>query len=375
MASKRMALCALVAAALCVAGVQTAWAGYPHESKNIGADVWDDLAVMYNYGGGKVGLFAFESSVPSPGSYRTTPRKLWQSVSGWDGVKVTPLIADATGDYHADVVSVYAYNSSTTGLFVTPGSGGTSTSSLWWKSSAWAPSKTKWTTARSLSGAVTYNPVALYNYGNNTSGIWDFAASAGSFVPSRIWKSPTGGWSWARSKVAGGDFNLDGKGDLAILYDYGNNTTGLWLFRSNGTGYTRSRIWLSPAGGWNWSRSQLYAADVDGDMYPELFVPYTRTNDTKFFVFQPNQSGKPPALQNWGTSVYTFFDDIPMTMADMTHDWMADIVLWGPGDSDLGVSMEMLPSKGSSFETELLNEVYNDSDPAHWNYVRTKLAR
>lgn len=372
----RLALLAMILLGVWFASVLCASASpMPHEWKNIGLDGWDDAAVLYNYGGGKVAYFAFESSVTSGGNALTVPRKLWQSTSGWDGTKVTPLVGDVTGDARADVISAYAYNSSTTGLLVTPGSGTTSASYLWWKSAAWVPGKTKWTTARMVNGAPLYSPIALYDYGNSTSAVWQFGVGGKStFVPSRIWKSSAGGWSWAKSKVAGGDFNADGKGDLAILYDYGNNRTGLWLFVSDGTGYVKARVWLSAPGGWSWARSRLQVADVDGDAQTEPVVIYSRANDTKFFVFQPNASATAATVHNWGTSVYTFFDDIPTTLLDLNHDWKADIVMWGAGDSDYGASMEMLPSKGTSFETELLEEVFNDSDPAHWNYLRTKLA-
>jgi len=366
---------AAVAMAVFALLAQLAYAS-PHEPKDLGSDEWDDLGVLYNYGSGKVAYWAFESSVTAPSTYRTFPRKLWGSISGWDGTKITPFLADVTGDAHADVISAYTYGATSTGLLVTPGTSGVSSSSRWWKSTGWASSKTKWTASKRFYATGAWNPVALYNYGNNTSGVWVFRPKAGNtFAPSKIWQSPAGGWSWARSKIAGGDFNNDGKGDLAILYDYTGNTTGLWLFVSNGSTYTKTRVWLSGAGAWNWSRSQLYAADLDDDGTDELFVPYTRSSNTTFFVFQPTGGGTSATLQNWGTSVYTFFDDIPMTLADVTHDHRADIVLWGTGDSDYGVSMEMLPNLGTSFEIELMYEVFNDSDPAHWNYMKTKLAR
>ncbi|MYV65161.1 esterase, partial [Streptomyces sp. SID2131] len=51
-----------------------------------------------------------------------------------------------------------------------------------------------------------------------------------------------GSWNWDRSKVTTGDFNGDGRSDVGVLYDNGQNASGvnqtaLWTFTSTGSGF------------------------------------------------------------------------------------------------------------------------------------------
>jgi hypothetical protein len=345
------------------------------EPKNIGDDGYDDLAVMYKYPSNSVGFWAFDSSAPTTATAKVTPRKLWKSAAGWGNAdKITPLLADVTGDYHADVVAAYSYGAEQMGLWVTPGSAAATTPVLWWKSGkhGWSPGATKLTTSKSFSGSGPRNPVALYKAGNRTQ-LWVFAVhSASFFTPVKIWQSSKGGWSWNKSKIIGGDFNHDGKGDVAILYDYGHNTTGLWTFISNGVGYDKHLAWKSGHGAWNWNNSKLMAADVDGEGVDEVVVAYKYASQTGMWVFQPTDPGATVMTpENWGRT-YKFVSTLPVTLADVNHDHKADIVVFGPGTDDAGAAWDMLPSKGTSFETDLLQSLW-ESAPGAWNFSKAHL--
>ena len=54
--------------------------------------------------------------------------------------------------------------------------------------------------------------------------------------------------------------------DIMAFYDYGNNDTGSWVFKSNTSGfYAPTARWRSGAGNWAWSRSKLVSADFNGN--------------------------------------------------------------------------------------------------------------
>ncbi|WP_411092512.1 S1 family peptidase, partial [Streptomyces sp. 049-1] len=119
----------------------------------------------------------------------------------------------------------------------------------------------------------------LYDYGRQSDGanrtaLWTLTSSGSGFgKPVKVWDSADGGsWTWSRSKVVSGDFDGDGRGDVGMLYDYGQgsdgaNQTALWTLTSSGSGFGKPvKVWDSADGGsWTWSRSKVVSGDFDGD--------------------------------------------------------------------------------------------------------------
>lgn len=325
--------------------------------KDVGGDNRDDVAFLYDYGGSKSAVFVLDGDGTGTGA----PRKLWGSAS-WYASKSTPLLGDVTGDGKTDVVMAYSYGTATTGLWTVPGAAGSSSAGLWWKSAAngWSAAKTKWTASKAFSGTGPSNPVALYDYGNGQTGIFVFSVhSASLFNPHLVWKSGVGGFPWSRCKAVGGDFNGDGFGDLAVVYDYGNNTTGVFEFLSNGSSYVIKRVWKSSAGGWYWSRTRPVAGDVNGDGRDELVLEYLHPSATDMprsglWVF------KQPAGMTPSMSVTLYSKDamppfvFPLTLSDLNVDGKQDAAFVGTGSSDYGTSLNWMLSSGTAFDAEML---------------------
>jgi subtilisin family serine protease len=97
----------------------------------------------------------------------------------------------------------------------------------------------------------------LYDYGNNQVGVWAFLSSQNYVYPTLYWKSGKGAWSWEKSKIVGGDFDGDSKGDIGVLYDYGNNQVGVWAFLSSQNYVYLTLYWKSGKGAWSWEKSKL----------------------------------------------------------------------------------------------------------------------
>src|SRR5207247_6503067 len=84
--------------------------------------------------------------------------------------------------------------------------------------------------------------------------------------PVTKWQSGAGNWRWANSQVITGDFEGDKNDDIAVLYDYGNDDTGLWVFQGTANGIAApSRRWRSGAGNWRWANAKPVAGDFDGN--------------------------------------------------------------------------------------------------------------
>ncbi|MER5778283.1 VCBS repeat-containing protein, partial [Streptomyces sp. NPDC002039] len=110
----------------------------------------------------------------------------------------------------------------------------------------------------------------LYNNGRQSDGtnktaLWTAISTGKGFgAPVKKWEN-SGSWNADASKVTAGDFDGDGRTDVGILYNYGQDTqganrTGLWTFTSTGTGFSDpTMLWDSAnrSVSWNWYRSDL----------------------------------------------------------------------------------------------------------------------
>ncbi|MEU3067683.1 VCBS repeat-containing protein, partial [Streptomyces sp. NPDC006906] len=131
----------------------------------------------------------------------------------------------------------------------------------------------------------------LYNNGRQADGryktaLWTFTSTDDGFAaPVKNWDSLSdlgSSWTWDSSKPVAGDFNGDGKDDIAVLYNNGRQAdgryrTGLWTFTSTGDDFTNPvRTWDSTAdfGSWNWDSSKPVAGDFNGDGKDDISVLY-----------------------------------------------------------------------------------------------------
>ncbi|MBM7774455.1 hypothetical protein JOD54_004659 [Actinokineospora baliensis] len=238
-----------------------------------------DLLALYDYGNSVTGLWVFPgATAQNP----TSPYQVWLSGAGaftWANTKISA--GDFTGDGKADVTAIYDYGASTTGLFIFPGTSGSTTGPYRaWLSGAggFTWSNTKIATG-DFTGDGKADVAALYDYGASTTGLFIAPGTAATgdsaSQPYRVWLSGTGGFTWSNSKIAAGDFTGDGKSDVTVLYDYGASTSGLFVFPGTGgsasSGY---RVWLSGAGGFTWSNAKITSGDFTGDRKADVAVLY-----------------------------------------------------------------------------------------------------
>ena len=167
----------------------------------------------------------------------TKPDPIRNYLSGsWWGSSNTKFVTsgDYDGDGKTDLAMVYDYGNSVTGLWVfqNDGNGGFTPSLVWKSGSWWGSSNTKFVTSGDYDGDGKTEIAIIYSYGNST-GLWDFSNVNGVYTPRLYWQSGSS-WSPANTMFAvSGDYNADGRDDLSIGYDYGNSVMGLWDFVIN----------------------------------------------------------------------------------------------------------------------------------------------
>ncbi|MDT0450862.1 FG-GAP-like repeat-containing protein [Streptomyces hesseae] len=283
------------------------WDGSKLTSGDFNGDGKTDIGVLYGYGktsdgASKTGLWTFTSN----GNGFNAPEKVWESGSGawkswnWENSKVTA--GDFNGDGKADLAVLYGLgknpqgrNETTLMTFTSNGNGFAAPVKVWESGTdSW-----NWNTSKLTSGDFNGDKKAdlaiLYGYGKTSDGRNETAlfftsnGNNGFSEPHKAWDSnawTSGGrsWNWDTSKVAAGDFNGDGKADVAVLYGYdktndGRNKSALWMFYGTDTGFRDPlKLWESGVPGsidaWNWNASELTAGDFNGDGKTDVGITY-----------------------------------------------------------------------------------------------------
>ncbi|MFE9374224.1 ricin-type beta-trefoil lectin domain protein [Streptomyces sp. NPDC006711] len=233
-----------------------------------------------------LGTAALPSPAPLPANGKQpTPSQPAQVASG-----------DFNGDGKSDVATLYDYGRTDTGnrsaLWVSLSDG----KALLPPQGQWDSGDDSWNwnasklTSGDFNGDGKTDIAILYNYGqdstgNNHTGLWFAGGATGLSTPKKIWDSSSS-WNWNASTVASGDFNGDGKSDIAVLYDYGrdadgSNHTGMWVLSGEADGVSApKKVWDS-TDSWNWNASTLVAGDFNGDgkTDAEVLYDYGQTSD------------------------------------------------------------------------------------------------
>lgn len=255
------------------------------------ADGKSEIAAFYDDGWSNTSLWLFD---PNGSSGYNEPRSVWESgAGGWEWSRAKIAGADQTGDGSTELVGLYDYGNSNTGLLIFDPSGtGYASPRLVWASGpgGWDWSRSKVTTTdQNHDGRAEL--AVFYDYGNSNSALWLFDPAAG-YTPRLAWISGPHGWDWARSKVFAADQNGDGKTELTVFYNYGNANTGLWIFDPSGSGYVSRPAWISGPGGWDWWRSKVFTADQNADSRTDITVLYNYDNaNTGLWLLDPSGSG------------------------------------------------------------------------------------
>lgn len=223
------------------------------------ADGEDDIIAAYDYGGGSTGLWLLKwDPNPGPGSmYILKPRMVFFS-KYWNWGK-SRLLTVRDGA-KSKLVIAYDYGEASTGLWVfeLKADGKLGAPKLVFISHQWSPSNSTFITG-DVNGDGRGDVVAFYNYGGSTTGVFTFRSSTDTqgkttfAYPQRVYQSSQ--WNYRNSTFLPGDFDGDGKGDAAAVYDYGGKI-GIWIFRSNGVRLTdpvlvlNSLSWSNAATKW-----------------------------------------------------------------------------------------------------------------------------
>jgi hypothetical protein len=273
---------------------------------------------------------------PSTGTELAAAWTQWGTTGGWDSTRRF-LAGDYNGDGRTDMLSVT--NDLNQNTFAVSLSNGAS-----FTTSTWLPQSGTWAAtpiflSGDFDGDGRSDVASVWNNGGNTSiAVWK-STGTGLAAPTQ-WIT-TWGWDSTSAWVTG-DFNGDGRTDIATVWnDGGTNTFAMRL--STGSSFTVS-TWLPNSGGWA-STPKFYGGDFDGDGRGDIASVWNNGGNTSVAVWKSTGSGFGAPTQ-WVTT-WGWDPGAKWVTGDFDADGKTDIAtVWQNG---LLGTIAMRRSTGSAF--------------------------
>ncbi|MGE5474893.1 MAG: FG-GAP-like repeat-containing protein, partial [Ignavibacteriales bacterium] len=211
-------------------------------SGDFNGDGKKDLAGFYYYGNGVTSIRVWTSN-GTEFNY-SGDDGWWKSNAGGyipDYILGRVVSGDFNGDGKDDIVAFYDYGNSLTSIHIWTSTGSgfqNNTYGTWWCSGT-GNYNAGWITGRVVSGDFNGDGkddiTAFYDYGNYVINAHTWLSTGEMFQLNAWWSSNSYLASNITGRVVAGDFNEDGKADIAAFYDYGNDLIKIhvWLSTSS----------------------------------------------------------------------------------------------------------------------------------------------
>jgi hypothetical protein len=296
------------------------------------ADDTAEIGVLYDYGNAAARLWSIDASGPGAAS----PVMAWYWNGGFDASRAKITSGDYNADGQAEIGILYDYGNGQARLWSMDarGPGAAQPVMAWYWPSGFEASKAK-ITSGDYNGDGKDEIGVLYDYGNNVARLWSMDARGPGALPPVLAGYWNGGFDASRAKITSGDYNANGRDEVGILYNYGNNVARLWSLDARGPGSP------APVMAWYWNagfdaaRTKITSGNYNADGKDEIGVLYDYGMG-KARVWSMDASGPsaPPPVMAWYWNGGFDASRAKITSGDYNADSTAEIgVLYDYGYS------------------------------------------
>ncbi|MFH8236223.1 FG-GAP-like repeat-containing protein [Streptomyces sp. G6] len=235
-----------------------------------------DVAAFYGYSNGDVGLITW---LGQDGGHFGGSLHSWKDTDGWNFDRMTVNSGDFDGDGRDDVAVWYDYADGSDKLhtFLAKADGGfASPFSSFTRTEGWTASSMKFATG-DYNGDGRDDLAALYGYSTGEVKLITFPTTPdGGFDNTAVHGWSSTGWNFDAASVHSGDFDGDGRDDLAAWYDYGDGHDAVIGFTADAAGKfgNRTELWNTAAGNYTRDQMKIVTGDYDGDGRDDLATLY-----------------------------------------------------------------------------------------------------
>lgn len=239
------------------------------------------------------GTFAIDTFITQADGKYGAPLRSWTQAASWGHITSMKMASgDFNGDGRADLTAFYGYKSGTGDEawinWIARPDGGFDAPSTVWQASNFG----HWTSVSVFAGDVNGDgrddASLFYDYGSTNPVAmalitWPGQADGKFATPYTSWSTPKEKPFAALSamKLMDGDFNGDGRDDVAVLKDLGGSTTSLhtWTAKADGKFNDPVKSWESNSFG-RFASMKLAAGDYNDDNRDDLGVLYRYSDET-----------------------------------------------------------------------------------------------
>ncbi|MEU1868281.1 FG-GAP-like repeat-containing protein [Streptomyces gardneri] len=274
-------------------------------SGDFNGDGISDVAVMRKYAT-ETKLWTF---LGKPNGAFQAPFATWTGpIASWQWERAVLHSGDSNGDGRDDVIAWYEYSDASDALFtfVANAQGGFGTPVKSWTSTSWTRAMGK-TVTGDYNGDGRDDIAVFYDYAGGAIKVWTFLGQPNGGYAAPFAGFTHDGWGdWAITHVHSGDFDADGRDDVLFWFDHPDGRDIAYVLESNADGtFVAPRAALTiPAGSLTYGSMKTVVGDYNGDGRGDIGAMYGYTNGTvKMFTWltKPDATFDPVKV-SWSTT-------------------------------------------------------------------------